>query len=97
MADEPQATPSFYAKYIKPRYCTDPMFRQKVVARSQAYNNSMRYSQDPEFLAKRREAARKYYHSNPEYRARKNQGDIERRRRQQAVCGITVASDQLSQ
>ena len=33
MANEPLPTIlSFYAKYIKPRYCSDPVFRQKVIA-----------------------------------------------------------------
>ncbi len=43
MASEPLSpTLSFYAKYIKPRYCSDPVFKQKLIARSQEYTARMR-------------------------------------------------------
>ena len=62
--------PSFYDKYIRPRYHSDPAFRQKLIARAAAFNASVK--DEPSVRARKREAARQYYHSHPEYRARKN-------------------------
>lgn len=63
------STPSFYVKYIRDRYHTDPEFRSKLQTRNAAYAATVK--SDPLVRARKRESARRYYHTHDEYRARK--------------------------
>lgn len=87
---QPKAAPqSFYDRYIRARYHTDPEFRCRVIARSAAYNAAVKDS--PEFKARRREAARRYYHAHADYRERKTEHQRQARamaRALSATCAL---------
>ena len=71
-----------YAKYVKPRYESDPAFRASILQRNGEYVAGQHAHNEKKFRESRSDASRRCYHAHPEYREHKRIYSQERRRLQ---------------
>lgn len=82
-----------YQKYIKPKYDSDPEYREKLLERTRKYRQSL--SPD-ELRARNREYARRHYETHPEVKEQKRLYAQAKRMNQIISCRSCLATTKVA-